>query len=109
MIEFNDGIVNEIESALNDALLEGAGNIAEESKKNVPEDTGKLKESCRVEEIGHMESEVIYDAAYAAKVHEDLNVRHRKGQAKFLEDALNGLAGSIEQLAAAKVAEAIKE
>jgi len=109
MIEFNDGIIDEIERAVNDSLLEGAGNIAEESKKNVPEDTGRLKESCRVEETGHMEAEVIYDAAYAAKVHEDLNVRHRKGQAKFLEDAFNGLAGGIEQLAATKAAEAIKE
>ena len=102
MIEFNDGIIDEIEAAVNDALLEGAENIAEESKRNVPEDTGALKESCRAEAAAHLKAEVRYDAPYAAKVHEDMNVRHRKGQAKFLEDAFNGLAGGIEQLAAAK-------
>jgi len=109
MIEFNEGITGEIERAVNDALIEGAENIAAESKKNVPEDTGELKESCKAETTGHLEAEVIYDAVYAARIHEDMNMRHRKGQAKFLEDAFNGLAGSIVELAAGKAAEAIKE
>ncbi|MBN2880005.1 MAG: HK97 gp10 family phage protein [Clostridia bacterium] len=109
MIEFNDRIVDEIETALNDALMEGAENIAAESKKNVPEDTGELKESCKVEASGHLEAEVIYDAVYAARIHEDMNMRHRKGQAKFLEDAFNNMAGSVGKLAEGKVAEAIRE
>ena len=99
MIEFNDGIIDEIKNAVNEALEEGAECIAEESKRQAPEDTGALKESCRIEDTGDMQAEVIYGADYAAKVHEDMNMHYKTGKAKFLEDAFNELAEGIAEKA----------
>lgn len=59
------------------------------AKGYTPVDTGKLRSSGRVE-IGEY-IEIIFGGGgvdYAVKVHEDMSVRHKTGQAKFLERAV---------------------
>lgn len=45
-----------------------------------------------------MAADVVYDAPYAIYVHEDLSVRHRVGQAKFLEEPARRLARQLQQV-----------
>jgi len=101
-IEFDDSVLEDIKEAVNGVLTEGAQSIAEESQRQAPEETGALKDSCRVE-AGEMSAEVKYETDYAAKVHEDIGARHRIGKAKFLEDPFNEKADGITQTAAAEI------
>lgn len=70
--------------------LEALGRrVAERSNELAPRRSGLLAESVRVETAGDRRSVTIsYSAPYAAKVHEDTTAKHRRGQAKFLERAL---------------------
>ena len=107
MAGFDEGILESIKGAVSEAISEGAHDIAEESKRQAPEDTGALRKSCRMEMTGEMEAEVTFAADYAAKVHEGVNARHRAGKAKFLEDPFNDMAGRITEAAAKKINEII--
>lgn len=54
----------------------------EDAKERVPVDTGELKDSGKVKN-----NSIVFEAPYAAKIHEDLTQQHSKGEAKFLEKA----------------------
>jgi len=95
MMGFNNGIIEKIAEAIADALIEGAEEIAAESKEQVPKKSGALKENCKVQALGKMDVAVGYDLAYAAAVHEDMESRHSIGKAKYLEDPFNQKAEDI--------------
>jgi hypothetical protein len=61
--------------------------VLQDSNSMCPVDTGKLRDSGRVETDGSTGS-ITYDADYAIYVHEDMSKRHPDGQAKFLETAI---------------------
>lgn len=65
--------------------------LAEQSKQQVPLDTGALKNSCEVSvnEDGSSGT-VSYDTPYAVRQHEELSYNHQRGRkAKYLEDPAN--------------------
>jgi len=89
-------------------LYRRAEEIMTEAKGLTPVDTGNLKAS------GHVQKPVITDsgvsvtlgfggpaAPYALPVHERLDVRHRIGQAKFLETPMLAAAKTLEATLAA--------
>ena len=70
-------------------LRRGAqGALAEASRERAPRKSGSLRASCRVEtDADGRGGRVKYTAPYAAAQHENAGVRHRDGQAKYLESA----------------------
>ena len=108
------GLLTSLESILRDAgktgeelLLEGANDIIEDSRGEVPVDTGTLRSSTFVDEPSRSETEISVEFGYGREndmtnprtgllaseymlaVHERLDVAHTNGKAKFLEDPLN--------------------
>jgi len=98
---------HQLEAELQKKLLQGknalrkvAEDIMAESLQEVPVDTGTLKSSAFIEEIGHSKITFGYGgpndrlnpktgqyaSEYMYYVHEDLFARHTVGKAKFLED-----------------------
>lgn len=62
--------------------------LAEASRERAPRKSGSLRASCRVEtDAEGRGGRVRYTAPYAAAQHENAGVRHRDGQAKYLESA----------------------
>jgi hypothetical protein len=61
--------------------------LLEDAKTRVPIDTGELIRSGYTRQVGHT-SFVGFTAPHAAKVHERLDIKHPRGQAKFLEQPL---------------------
>lgn len=73
------------------AMRKGAMYVKREAQRLTPVDTGRLKKSARIgqrnsgfETIVH----VSFNTHYAVYVHERVDILHRNGQAKFLEDVL---------------------
>ncbi len=63
------------------------GIVLIEAQKRCPVDTGYLKSHWMIKrERGGVWS-IVFTAPYATYVHERLDVRHRVGEAKFLENA----------------------
>jgi hypothetical protein len=98
------------EQSLARALFTEGERIMTEAKRLTPVDTGALRAS------GHVQKPVIRrgrievtlgfggpSAPYAVIVHENLNVRHQVGQAKFLEKPLNEAARGLAERIAAEV------
>ena len=94
--------------ALGKALYEESQVILGESKKQCPVDTGTLRSTGHVDEPKYTRSSVDIQigyggasAPYAIYVHERLDLRHKVGKAKFLEDpvkeALPKLPSSISE------------
>ena len=62
--------------------------ILKKSQEYVPVDTGALRDSAIIEELGDGKYRIIYDTPYAAIQHEDIDFQHiEPGRAKYLEDA----------------------
>ena len=83
--------LKQVDSAAVRAVDATADSIIKEAKRIVPVDTGKLKRSLKQEtkrKASGAESVLGSDEDYALLVHEDLNLRHPNGQAKFLERPL---------------------
>lgn len=78
-------------SALTAAIFMESNRIAKDSKKRTPVDTGALRDSIYVKppRVGQITAEIGYSATYAIFVHERTELRHRTGQAKFLQTAIN--------------------
>jgi len=94
-MEFKNEIIDKVANAIAEALMDGAEEIAEESRAQVPKKSGALQENCKVEALGKMNVTVGYDLPYAVVVHEDLQSRHESGKAKYLEDPFNQKAENI--------------
>ena len=72
--------------------------VRSRSQALTPVDTGNLKASTYNASGGTSDKPVVevgYTADYAVKVHEDLGVYHKTGQAKFLETAIEKSKGDI--------------
>lgn len=61
-----------------------AEDLLERARGLAPKLTGQLADSGRLVESPEG-WDVVFDAPYAAKVHEELQIRHANGQAKYLE------------------------
>jgi hypothetical protein len=73
------------------AMREEAEIEMTEAKKRTPVDTGVLRDSGKVEQYGEFGVRWSFGGAamaYAVYVHENLDVYHPVGQAKFLESVL---------------------
>lgn len=73
-----------------------AQRVMARSQALVPIDTGELKASGYVRLGPGGKVEIGYSAPYALAVHERLNVRHRQGQAKYLEAAVDAERPSLK-------------
>jgi hypothetical protein len=94
-MEFNDGIIDMVSDAIADALMNGAEEIAGQSRGEVPVESGALQGNCRIEAADRMNITVGYNLPYASAVHENLQSNHKTGKAKYLEDPFNAEAESI--------------
>lgn len=115
-----DQVINNLRGAMRatgksafSVVYDAANDIMEESRKQVPVDTGTLLDSSYVDikstsretvaQIGYGRNDVPNPKSgelamdYMIQVHEDLSVVHKNGKAKFLEDPFNdymrGLSG----------------
>lgn len=70
-----------------------------------PLEHGDLRGSLTVvpADVHDLEAAVVSDLPYAVRQHEDLDLRHESGGAKFLEVAAENTANEAEQLIAAAV------
>ena len=67
--------------------LKLAEEILEEAKRLCPVDTGELRDSGRVVKVDKA-YKVEFTAKYAVYVHENLSIKHERGQAQFLTQAI---------------------
>jgi len=79
--------IREIEGATVTGLYKAGLMIEREAIERTPKATGNLRNSFKT--IRHEKDvEIKNTANYAMKVHEDLQARHKVGQAKYLENAI---------------------
>lgn len=71
------------EQARHEAQQVGADILAE-AQLMVPVASGALRDSGKLQSTDQG-FEVVFEANYSAKIHEDLTLQHSNGQAKFLE------------------------
>lgn len=101
-----------VPEAMGTALYEFAeGDLLPLAKERTPVDYGILRDSGLVKLPKITKDGVTVEigfgggaAHYALWVHEDLEAKHEVGQAKFLESAINDLAGSFLPTVAANLA-----
>lgn len=79
--------------AAGEALKECAYGIMAESVREVPVDTGRLRQSARVGKVRYAGMDLAIDLGYgtdyALAVHERTDVGHKVGKAKYLSDPIN--------------------
>lgn len=78
-------------SAVAAALYQEGQSIGRNSRDRTPVDTGLLRETIYVQrpKINNPDVAIGYGAFYAVFVHERTELRHKIGEAKFLQKALN--------------------
>lgn len=64
-----------------------AKQLLSEAQEQVPVQTGELRDSGYVRQVGHV-SYIGFTAPHAARNHERLDLKHPRGNAKFLERPL---------------------
>ena len=99
-----DRIIARLEEA--DAPMAMARAVYDESRTQVPVDTGALKRSGRIEERADGAVAVVYggpNARYAASVHEIPGRRYRRGKWQYLRDP------AMDRKVGRAAAEAVKE
>lgn len=98
------------EHVISDAAQRGVGLASEhilgEARKIVPHETGVLERSGRADTArnrgGLARGSVSFDTPYAAKQHENMHYRHKKGRkAKYLEGPLNANKNKVLEIVAA--------
>jgi len=80
-----------VRKEMKDALNKSAAVVERSAKRKTPVDTGTLRRSIqkpRRVRAGDKQVYVGSNVKYALPVHEKLNVFHKVGEAKFLENAL---------------------
>ena len=84
--------IREIEGATVTGLYKAGLMIEREAIERTPKATGNLRNSFKT--IRHEKDvEIKNTADYAMKVHEDLQARHKVGEAKYLENAIKAKTG----------------
>ncbi len=76
--------------ATEEALLAGAEIIKKEAQRRTPVKTGNLRDSAVVSSVNTPDgfvASVGFEADYAVFVHERLDLQHKTGEAKFLQNA----------------------
>lgn len=95
-----------VKAAGADGIEEGAKLVFGESQREVPTDTGGLKESGRVELDG-LHAEITYGEGLpdprAIVVHEKLDLHHDNGTSKYLENPTTTAAPRVRSLIAAAI------
>lgn len=84
-------VAERVGSGTSAGLMELGLKIERDAKRKTPVDTGKLKNSGYSKPSGtwaNPKVEVGFSADYALYVHEDLEVNHRNGEARFLVKAV---------------------
>ncbi|KMM44861.1 hypothetical protein CWIS_13585 [Cellulomonas sp. A375-1] len=86
-------------------LTTGAERVRAVSVSRTPLDVGDLRSSQLVGPATEHElvASVSTDLPYAARQHEDLQLRHRHGRAKFLESAVADTAGEVQAIIATAI------
>lgn len=97
-------------SIAGEAVAQSLNEVAEvtltDAKERTPVDTGTLKSSGKVSEHATLrkhQAKLTYGTEYAVWVHEQTNLKHRVGEAKFLEKALQKTAATFVQTMVDKV------
>lgn len=114
-MSFADDVMRMVEQGADEGVLLAAHAVLEEAQRNIPVGDPKVDPdpSVSLKDSGHVEVipnqfgtlvRVTFDTPYAARVHENLRMKHpRGGEAKFLEKALLALAPTMDRVVAAKV------
>jgi len=105
---FEKGLSRYASSFLHSAengLEEVAEQLKEKSVAKTPVDTGELRSRAFVSPVVAEENTMVVTVGYASEspeyaiyVHERTDVRHRVGQAKFLESSLHEIYGQFIQM-----------
>lgn len=95
-------------AAVHRGLARGVRRVAEQvgeaSQRVVPRESSRLAKSMAVSQ-DDLVAAVSYDTPYAVKQHENLRLRHARGQTgKYLENPLHAAARTAAQVVAAEVA-----
>jgi len=92
-------------SSFENGLEEVAKQLKEKSVAKTPIDTGELRSRAFVSPVIAEKNAMIVTVGYASElpeyaiyVHERMDVRHRVGQAKFLESSLHEIYGQFIQM-----------
>jgi len=85
VIKYLDNYVKNVDRVLDKTLKESADAILEESRLLVPVESGQLRDESDVKKQKEFEYHVNYNMDYAYYIHENLELIHNTGQAKFLE------------------------
>jgi hypothetical protein len=89
-------------------LADGAEHILTVAIDQTPVDTGTLRRSGAVTEAPSENAVYVsFNTPYAVKQHEDLTLKHKEGNAKYLENALNSEKAKVLALVAARVKAAL--
>jgi hypothetical protein len=80
------------------ALFNAGLFVQAEAQKRTPVDTGYLRSSAKTRMENDYTVLVSYDAAYAIFVHERTNLRHKVGEAKFLQNAIDKNKSQIRKI-----------
>lgn len=98
---YGDQIIKKAKEVEEQAVLDCAETILEESRAIVPLDTGELHDSSdtSIESFGNeVRATIFYDKEYARKMHEGVGFDFQQGRsAKYLEGPLKNFAGRWEQ------------
>lgn len=95
----NKGIEQKIRGAQQRGLALAAEHVMGVAVDRTPIEEGNLRRSAStsVDDRGRRAA-ISYSSPYAVPVHEVLNARHPKGQAKFLESALNSEKDAVREI-----------
>jgi len=98
-----------VRAAAATGLTAAAERVRAVSVARTPLDVGDLRSSQLVgpATTSELVATVSTDLPYAARQHEDLTYRHRHGQAKFLESALDDTAGEAQAIIATALRRAL--
>ena len=81
-----DRAERKLQRAARQGLQEGLSCLLEESRRQVPVDTGKLRDSGHVEMDSDLSGRVTYSQEYAQVQHERTDFEHRQGKAGYFSD-----------------------
>lgn len=103
----------EVERIIRDAALraihDGAEHILTEAIDETPVDTGTLRRSGTVTDAPSEGAVYVsFNTPYCIAVHENLNMRHVDGKAKYLEDPYNRNKDAVIELANNRVRQALR-
>lgn len=106
-------VLARVRAAAEIAIDEKADQIHGQAVQLAPIETGRLRESARVDttrnDEHYYEDTVSFNTPYAARQHEELTWEHpRGGQAKYLEAPLKSNMPTIEEHIAKRVKEAVE-